>query len=328
MHVNELSFVQYKNNRSRDSRKDQTGRKPPSQSRSRTSSSSYSRSSKRYDSRDRKQSDRGTKEMHTVTCAKCKKETQVPFKPSGIKPVYCRDCFQEQKPKDGAVRRLSNRSSSRPNSPSINRSRARYDARVRRQPDKGTPDLYTTTCSNCGRNTTVPFKPTGTKPVYCRECYKKLKPQDGSTPVSRFPKRSKSRPNDRSSSRSPARYDSRDRKQSDRESLELYTVICDKCKKETTVPFKPTGNRPVYCKSCFQDPKLKAKSPKETTTVQDEIDEVVERFGDRPGPYRASKRMHQATCRECKKEISIPFKPTADKPIYCQECFTKIAKKK
>ncbi len=302
-------------------------RRLPSHSGGRPNYRSSDRSSNRYDSRERRQSDRGPVEEHTVICDNCKKETTVPFKPSGNKPVYCRDCFQEHKPQDGVVRRLSSRSSSRPNYRSSDSSRERYDARVRRQSDKGTPDLYTTTCSNCNRNTTVPFKPTGTKPVYCRECYKKLKPQDGSTPVSRFPKRSGSRINYRSSSRSPTRIDSRARKHSDRESIELHTVICDKCKKETTVPFKPTGTKPVYCKSCFQDPKLKAKSQQETTTVQDKVDEVVERFGDRPGPYRASKRMHQTTCKECKKEITVPFKP-AGKPIYCQECFTKIGKKK
>ena len=26
-------------------------------------------------------------------------------------------------------------------------------------------------CSQCGRETTVPFKPTQGRPVYCRECY-------------------------------------------------------------------------------------------------------------------------------------------------------------
>src|SRR5881397_877884 len=29
----------------------------------------------------------------------------------------------------------------------------------------------TTTCSQCGRETTVPFKPTQGRPVYCRECF-------------------------------------------------------------------------------------------------------------------------------------------------------------
>ena len=28
-----------------------------------------------------------------------------------------------------------------------------------------------TTCSQCGRQTTVPFKPTQGRPVYCRECF-------------------------------------------------------------------------------------------------------------------------------------------------------------
>ena len=29
----------------------------------------------------------------------------------------------------------------------------------------------TTVCSQCGRETTVPFKPTQGRPVYCRECF-------------------------------------------------------------------------------------------------------------------------------------------------------------
>jgi len=39
------------------------------------------------------------REMHKVTCAECGKETEVPFKPDGTRPVYCRECFQKRKPK-------------------------------------------------------------------------------------------------------------------------------------------------------------------------------------------------------------------------------------
>ena len=35
-------------------------------------------------------------ELHKATCAKCKQETEVPFKPDGSRPVYCRECFQQQ----------------------------------------------------------------------------------------------------------------------------------------------------------------------------------------------------------------------------------------
>src|SRR3970040_2190916 len=30
--------------------------------------------------------------------------------------------------------------------------------------------LYNVKCSNCGRDTQVPFKPSGDRPVYCRDC--------------------------------------------------------------------------------------------------------------------------------------------------------------
>lgn len=48
--------------------------------------------------RARKQSsdrgNRGERQLYTVNCSNCGIETQVPFKPTGVRPVYCRDCFQ------------------------------------------------------------------------------------------------------------------------------------------------------------------------------------------------------------------------------------------
>jgi len=43
--------------------------------------------------------DRPPREMHKVTCADCGTETEVPFKPDGTRPVYCRECYQKHKPK-------------------------------------------------------------------------------------------------------------------------------------------------------------------------------------------------------------------------------------
>ena len=39
----------------------------------------------------------GERELHSVTCASCGKEAKVPFVPRGDKPVYCDDCFQQQR---------------------------------------------------------------------------------------------------------------------------------------------------------------------------------------------------------------------------------------
>ena len=37
---------------------------------------------------------RSQREMFPAVCATCGKQTEVPFQPSGDKPVYCRDCYQ------------------------------------------------------------------------------------------------------------------------------------------------------------------------------------------------------------------------------------------
>ena len=37
--------------------------------------------------------------------------------------------------------------------------------------DRPPRQMYDTVCSQCGVNTQVPFRPNGSKPVYCRECF-------------------------------------------------------------------------------------------------------------------------------------------------------------
>lgn len=39
----------------------------------------------------------GPREMHDAVCSGCGKACQVPFHPTGEKPVYCSDCFQGQR---------------------------------------------------------------------------------------------------------------------------------------------------------------------------------------------------------------------------------------
>jgi CxxC-x17-CxxC domain-containing protein len=41
--------------------------------------------------------DFGPREMHKAVCADCGKECEVPFKPSGDRPVYCKECFMKRK---------------------------------------------------------------------------------------------------------------------------------------------------------------------------------------------------------------------------------------
>ena len=39
----------------------------------------------------------GPREMHKTTCSECKKECEVPFKPTEGKPVYCKECYAKHK---------------------------------------------------------------------------------------------------------------------------------------------------------------------------------------------------------------------------------------
>ena len=37
------------------------------------------------------------RQMFTVTCSECSKETQVPFEPRAGRPVYCSDCYHKNR---------------------------------------------------------------------------------------------------------------------------------------------------------------------------------------------------------------------------------------
>lgn len=87
-----------------------------------------------------------------LTCAKCGAHiSQLPFQPSGDRPVYCSDCnraFRQTRDDRGGRGGFGGRSAGPRQMYSVNLS-----------------------CASCGTAITqLPFQPTGDKPVYCREC--------------------------------------------------------------------------------------------------------------------------------------------------------------
>lgn len=95
--------------------------------------------------------DRGRPEMHRATCSDCGRSCEVPFKPTGNKPVLCSDCFK------GGDRDRGGRGGDRD----------RGDRRDRREDRQ----MHKAICAECGSKCEVPFKPTGDKPVLCSECF-------------------------------------------------------------------------------------------------------------------------------------------------------------
>ncbi len=53
---------------------------------------------------------------------------------------------------------------------------------------QGRPErpLFKSVCADCGKHCEIPFKPTGERPVYCKECFSKRKSQ-GSSPKNNAP---------------------------------------------------------------------------------------------------------------------------------------------
>ncbi len=97
--------------------------------------------------------------MHKATCSDCGKECEVPFEPTEGKPVRCQDCFKKNRPQKrfGGGGRNFNRGG--------------------RNFDRSPREMHKATCSDCGKQCEVPFKPTGDKPVRCRDCFAKHREQ-------------------------------------------------------------------------------------------------------------------------------------------------------
>ena len=49
------------------------------------------------------------------------------------------------------------------------------DARKRSQGGRTPREMYTAVCASCGGEARVPFQPSGDRPVYCSECFAKMR---------------------------------------------------------------------------------------------------------------------------------------------------------
>ena len=116
---------------------------------------SFSRDNKRSGGNNRfgGSRDGGRPTMHRATCNDCGDSCQVPFRPTGSKPVYCSECFGQQNDGGGRQNNYSNN----------RQSRSRFD-------DK---QMHSAVCAKCGDNCQVPFRPTTSKPVFCNDCFGK-----------------------------------------------------------------------------------------------------------------------------------------------------------
>ncbi|MDD4876719.1 MAG: zinc-ribbon domain containing protein [Dehalococcoidales bacterium] len=103
-------------------------------------------------------------EDKSIQCSDCGREfthsveDQEYYQSKGYtnEPRRCPDCRQSRKAERNG--RSSNRSSN-----------SGFGYSAKRQ-------MYPAVCAQCGKETEIPFQPREDRPVYCSDCYRKIKP--------------------------------------------------------------------------------------------------------------------------------------------------------
>ncbi len=119
--------------------------------------------------------------------------------------------------------------------------------------DRGRPSMHRAVCDKCKKDCEVPFKPTSNKPVYCSNCFRSVEPRKSS---------------------------GREFQKSGFSNQRAHKAVCDKCRKDCEVPFKPTSGKPVYCNDCFgKDKKGGTKDNNQLNeqfvTLNTKLDEIL-----------------------------------------------------
>lgn len=123
--------------------------------------------------------------------------------------------------------------------------------------------MFRATCSKCGNNCEVPFKPISGKPVLCSSCFKTGDREE----------RTDRKPNDRDRGFGG-------RKAMFAEEKRMFSAVCSKCGDTCELPFKPSGDRPVFCSTCFSeensghDSARRENAPREDKALEHKLEAI------------------------------------------------------
>lgn len=95
--------------------------------------------------------------------------------------------------------------------------------------DRGPVEMHDAICDNCGKSCQVPFRPTSGKPIFCSACFENKQSFSSNKRESSDSRRSEDRP--------------------------MFNAVCADCGDKCSVPFQPSGDKPVFCSNCFGEKK-------------------------------------------------------------------------
>ena len=135
------------------------------------------------------------------------------------------------------------------------------------------PQMHRATCSDCGQGCQVPFRPTGSKPVFCSDCFEDQ--GGGRRDNRRDDRRGGGGRDDRfgGGGRRDNRRDDR-RGGGGRDFKQNFSAVCDTCHSHCEVPFKPTSGKPIYCDNCFGNGGSKPAGSKQNFDTERKLKEL------------------------------------------------------
>ncbi|MDD2656033.1 MAG: hypothetical protein PHQ18_00465 [Patescibacteria group bacterium] len=186
--------------------------------------------------------------------------------------------------------------------------------------DGDRPTMHPAVCEECGNDCEVPFKPTGSRPVFCSNCFGK---QQGD-----FAPKRREFGGDRPERRDRVSFDDR----------QMHDAVCDKCGGNCQVPFRPTPGKEIFCDKCFgkggdrgNDRKSSGSGSPELlekiNMLNSKVDKLMELLGG-----KTAKAVEEPTAdkkiSKAKKEVDFTEKTVKEEKPKKEKTEKKVAKKK
>ena len=109
-----------------------------------------------------------------------------------------------------------------------------------------------------------------------------------------------------------------------RNDRQMFSVVCSNCGKDCKVPFKPSGDKPVYCNDCFEKignrgnrrsferPRFRERKSqydqykKQFETLNAKLDKILDLLSQKPAPESSTPIKIVAETPIMETEIKIP----------------------
>ncbi|MDD2680976.1 MAG: hypothetical protein PHE20_02605 [Patescibacteria group bacterium] len=163
--------------------------------------------------------------------------------------------------------------------------------------DSERPTMHHAICSDCGNDCEVPFRPSGTKPVLCSNCFaiqRGEEPRSFSGRDREFSAPTNNRERDFSAPKA------------------MFKAVCQECHNECEVPFRPTAGKPIFCSDCFHGSESNTKRPAKAEAMSNDqlnslnakLDKIIALL-DSKNRAPKTEKIEDVVKEAAKKEVAV-----------------------